>query len=226
MPPLPSKSPKKRLESAGEASGSSSNDNTIPDSSSDTRLGLATTWFICKGPGYSVSPVSYPRILALPEMTERVHLDVHSTATATTVQNVLSLQNELGPWGEGDFHVMWDAKSANTARLLVEACGKDPETTTAKEMDELDARFTCAVCSLPTRFSFPFAFLDDDVEEDWVDWEEPEGTSIAESGENKGQGKDKGKGKEKEPLAQRALSIRVFTWRRAVSIKWVVFSHC
>jgi hypothetical protein len=100
-------------------------------------LELATTWFFCRN---CDEPIGYPRILA----------HDHAIAMTPTLRKDGPRDHILGlscqAWNfRGDrlkFHV--DAHRA--ARPIVESCGLDPDTTTARQMDEFDPMVECLIC--------------------------------------------------------------------------------
>jgi len=51
------------------------------------------------------------------------------------------------PWGMQHYsQLAFHPEASEYARYIVEACEKDPKTTTALEMDNLDARLECTKC--------------------------------------------------------------------------------
>ena len=59
----------------------------------------------------------------------------------------------MKPWNMGGDRIGVDKRTMPAARPVVECCGLDPDTTTAQEMDELDARLECKTClDVATRY--------------------------------------------------------------------------
>ncbi|KIM79642.1 hypothetical protein PILCRDRAFT_823182 [Piloderma croceum F 1598] len=104
-----------------------------------TQLELATTFFQCK---ICNTSISYPRIL--------VHSCVHSLRDYWRDYDEfrcklwLNLDDE--PWNFAGDRIGIYLRGGPPAREIVMSCGLDPDTTTAKQMDDLDARFECLGC--------------------------------------------------------------------------------
>jgi hypothetical protein len=123
------------------------NDTALDGSQSDqlqpendrTQLELATTLFQCK---ICYTQISYPRILVHSCMrTLR-----HSYRDYDDPQSILWRNMVEEPWNLGGGRVGISGKGKLAARLVLESCGLDPGTTTANDMDDLDARFECLRC--------------------------------------------------------------------------------
>jgi hypothetical protein len=113
--------------------------HTSPPTNDRSQLELATTIFRCK---VCKAPISYPRIL--------VHSCLH--AFRASLHNYgdprFKLYQDLNdePWNFAGDRVGIDVRGMSAAWLVVSSCGLDPATTTANEMDVLDARFECLGC--------------------------------------------------------------------------------
>jgi hypothetical protein len=103
------------------------------------QLELATTLFQCK---ICNAPISYPRIL--------VHSCVHSLRDywqdSDEFRRKLWLNLDDEPWNYVGDRIGIYEKGGPAAREIVISCGLDPDTTTAQEMDDLDARYECLGC--------------------------------------------------------------------------------
>ncbi|KAH9952089.1 hypothetical protein B0H21DRAFT_13030 [Amylocystis lapponica] len=111
------------------------------------RLDLATTWFRCGK--CDALPIGYPRVM-VHECTAQVHddaLDVVSEAPEAELRNALKLTLDELPWSSEAAGLVFDEEVSRRARMLIKTCGKDPDVTTAREMDELDGRFVSADCA-------------------------------------------------------------------------------
>ncbi|KAF8643791.1 hypothetical protein AX16_008810 [Volvariella volvacea WC 439] len=105
------------------------------------RLDLATTFFSCS---CCTDPISYPRIL------------VHACLTRgkeqqNCVDQELVMMTEAQPWRVGAEGVRFHERAWRQAAGILTALGMDPDTTTPEQMDELDPRVECALCSSPGR---------------------------------------------------------------------------
>jgi hypothetical protein len=104
-----------------------------------TQLELATTFFQCE---ICNASISYPRIL--------VHSCVHGLRDywhdydEFRCKLWLNLDDE--PWNFAGDRIGIYLRGGPVAREIVISCGLDPDTTTAKEMDNFDARFECLGC--------------------------------------------------------------------------------
>ncbi|KAJ7756437.1 hypothetical protein DFH07DRAFT_959085 [Mycena maculata] len=101
-------------------------------------LHLATTFFMCSG---SPEPVGYPRIL------------VHSRASSYKyndrpggIDPTIKLYFHEDCWN-ADRLIGFNTAAFRNARAVIEACGLDPDVTTAAEMDEIDPAIECLNCS-------------------------------------------------------------------------------
>ena len=129
----------------------SAGENTAHPSPKEDRLVLATTWFRCSVAlmGHGCEAIDFPRVLGhrcfVVDRTAKI--DTESEDLSDTLLNVAKVYGQAVRWNLGASHVEWDAASAASAADIVRACGRDPETATAAEMDELDARLACVACS-------------------------------------------------------------------------------
>jgi len=121
--------------STSDSPASSTNEPVV------SRFDLATTYFGCK---QCSGLILYPRILAHSCMT-------FSGMTRSTLQADLDTE-ELwraliySPWNHTGDKLRLHEEAFNAAREVVLAAGNDPLVTTASQMDQLDARFSCQVC--------------------------------------------------------------------------------
>lgn len=108
-------------------------------------LNLATTVFQCSRCG---EPITYPRIL-VHRCTRSISTGVYLEPSAGEhdILNALHINGWNWPWNYMDETVSFNTDSSEVAAEIVLLCGLDPETTTANEMDELDARLVCRMCS-------------------------------------------------------------------------------
>jgi len=67
-------------------------------------------------------------------------------ATPTNVWNKMSFYFG-SDWNEGSDQISVDDEASGFARVIVKACGEDPDTTSFERMQELDARVECVRCS-------------------------------------------------------------------------------
>jgi hypothetical protein len=104
-----------------------------------SQLGLATTIFQCK---VCQAPISYPRIL----VHSCVHARRNSLYPFDDPHSKVWRDLNDEPWNFGGDRVGIDLRGKPAASLVVRSCGLDPDTTTATEMDDLDARFECLGC--------------------------------------------------------------------------------
>lgn len=102
-------------------------------------LSLATTWFMCRTSGETVG---YPRILVHQCYLERLLRDGNERRELNLQSAMRWLLHEH-PWRLPVRGLQFNEPMSLKARKIVEACGKDPATTTASELDELDARYVC-----------------------------------------------------------------------------------
>ncbi|KAJ6531794.1 hypothetical protein B0H19DRAFT_1188595 [Mycena capillaripes] len=109
---------------------------TLSDSV-EADLHLASTFFKCSRP--SSEPINYPRIL------------VHSSTTTfrwSRDDSDHTLQDALKEEAWNDAAgVQYDERASRSVRSVVEACGLDPDVTTASEMDEINPVMECLNCS-------------------------------------------------------------------------------
>ncbi|KAI0949926.1 hypothetical protein AcV7_008552 [Taiwanofungus camphoratus] len=114
-----------------------------------SRLELASTWFLChwcdrSGHGHRIN---YPRVLVHKCMTETTFgFDWMSDTPDADLHNACLENFEAVPWQLGGLKLRWDEKLFSDVRKVLEACGKDINTTTTREMDELDPRLVCSAC--------------------------------------------------------------------------------
>jgi hypothetical protein len=100
-------------------------------------LQLATTWFSCRD---CTEPISYPRVLA------------HSHAIAVDFRNrrgdepdtLTTLNCDL--WNRNGDRIKFHVRAHEAAKVIVKACGRDPDVTTAEEMNAIDPILECTAC--------------------------------------------------------------------------------
>jgi hypothetical protein len=98
-------------------------------------LGLATTFFKCTN---CFQPISYPRILGHACLTKSPpHIGVPEPYK-------LCLALGSGPWNYGNYIQSYPA-AYTSARAVVVACGFDPETATAQELDDANISLECPI---------------------------------------------------------------------------------
>ncbi|GBE80369.1 hypothetical protein SCP_0300840 [Sparassis crispa] len=107
-------------------------------------LGLATTWFFCSS---CQNLVGFPRILIHACMNKCTMngdgaLDLTYTHQADVMNTVHLLFGEQ-PWHIVTGSLRFHQVSCSTITNITMICGKNPAVVTAREMDELDARFIC-----------------------------------------------------------------------------------
>jgi hypothetical protein len=106
-----------------------------------SRLDLATTYFDCKR---CSGLILYPRILAHSCMTIS---DTTRSALQVDVDTEELWRALLySPWNHTGDKLRLHKQAFNAAREVVLATGNDPSVTTASQMDQLDARFSCQLC--------------------------------------------------------------------------------
>ncbi|KAJ7603754.1 hypothetical protein DFH06DRAFT_1392645, partial [Mycena polygramma] len=110
----------------------------LPDAV-EADLYLASTFFACSR--MHSEPIGYPRIL------------VHSSATyfqyylwGKDVEHALEQALNEVAWNN-DAQIKLHERAFRTVRSVVEACGLDPDVTTATEMDEINPVVECLNCS-------------------------------------------------------------------------------
>ncbi|KAL6305279.1 hypothetical protein BKA93DRAFT_779142 [Sparassis latifolia] len=108
-------------------------------------LQLATTFFKCSS---CFDTVGYPRILAHEcmrycTMNGDGGLDLSHTIHAD-LKNTVQLVYDEQPWHLSAGSIEYNQGACDTVAAVVRACGEDPATITASEMDEMDHRFVCA----------------------------------------------------------------------------------
>ena len=100
-------------------------------------LDLATTWFLCRD---CTEPISYPRVLA------------HGHAIAIDYRNrrgdepemLIGLNCDL--WNRNGDRISFHQPAHEAARMIVQACGLDPDLTTADVMNGIDPILECTAC--------------------------------------------------------------------------------
>ncbi|KAJ6494827.1 hypothetical protein C8R47DRAFT_1012074 [Mycena vitilis] len=110
---------------------------SLPDAV-EADLYLASTFFVCSR--MNSEPIGYPRIL------------VHSSATIfhyysrdKDIEHGLQQALNEVAWNR-DAQIKFNERAFHTVRSIVEACGLDPDVTTATEMDEINPVLECLNC--------------------------------------------------------------------------------
>lgn len=109
------------------------------------RLALATTVFHCTGCAKSIA---YPRILVHGCMSHFYRAQPNDGLEANPTLHALWKAQEYQTWNFANDSI----SLANQPRVrgaietITKACNLDPKSTTAQEMDELDARLECVGC--------------------------------------------------------------------------------
>jgi hypothetical protein len=111
-------------------------DDAPPSASPKEMLNLATTWFKCR------IPASYcMNAFRCEEAHRHPCLFTNQYKTSDTENHTYIQQLETQPWNLYADGLTYATREAAATKELLEACGKDPTTTTAEEMDELKLRF-------------------------------------------------------------------------------------
>ena len=76
----------------------------------------------------------------------------HVDADVDSVWNQMSFWYGT-EWNEGNNHVTFDSEASGFARVIVQACGKDPDKAEFDEMNDIDARVERLRCSKKDRNS-------------------------------------------------------------------------
>jgi hypothetical protein len=101
------------------------------------RLELATTFFKCS----CQEPISYPRVL------EHTHLTQFRQSCQEDVDlAVIFKALDLQPWNYGGERIAFHDVAYDGARAIIEACGLNPDTTTASDMDKAGHMLECLRC--------------------------------------------------------------------------------
>ncbi|KAG5647190.1 hypothetical protein DXG03_001149 [Asterophora parasitica] len=109
------------------------------------QISLATSFFYCKGPGMR-EPIGQEDILVHPAtFSWRPERDYCSPYLARLFED---FQEEF--WNFGGDRVSFHEPAFLAARSIVNACGGDPEMTTATEMDRRSYLFECRSCQSTT----------------------------------------------------------------------------
>jgi hypothetical protein len=101
-------------------------------------LRLATTWFSCRD---CQEPIGYPRVLAHGHANAFDYRDRRSDDTPEMFQ---SLNCDL--WNRNGNRIGFHLQAYEAARMVVTACGLDPDMTTAEVMNEKDPILACSAC--------------------------------------------------------------------------------
>lgn len=107
------------------------------------RLELATSWFSCRDCGRELT---FPRVLHHGCTKVQGMLNITPTTCDDDFLNGIWLGIHEAPWNQQS-QLAFSYHCSIYAYYLTAACGKNPETTTAQEMDELSPRFVCRLCS-------------------------------------------------------------------------------
>ncbi|KII94069.1 hypothetical protein PLICRDRAFT_36305 [Plicaturopsis crispa FD-325 SS-3] len=104
-------------------------------------LDLATTYFQCH---VCEKPIRFPDVLAHHCLTS-LYAVYNDNDESEITKRLFRLSCE--PWNYGRIpRVRACPRASQTAREIVGLCGRDPATTTALDMDRLDAKFSCGIC--------------------------------------------------------------------------------
>lgn len=106
-----------------------------------TAISLATTWFAHRR-GLLVQGTNILEEAAL----RRSRLDITTSTAHTDLLNALHVLNHQWPFVLNEDPVQFCNRSFDVVTKLVEICNKDPRTTTAQEMDDLNGRYACEMC--------------------------------------------------------------------------------
>ncbi|KAJ7040353.1 hypothetical protein C8F04DRAFT_254471 [Mycena alexandri] len=110
---------------------------TSPDST-EADLHLATTFFACST---ASEAIGYPRILVTSSATAYDYWDYRDEEEANSLRVALR-EDSWNANGTIRFH----EQASLNARAVVEACGLDPDVTTAAEMEEINPAMECVNC--------------------------------------------------------------------------------
>ena len=117
------------------------------------RLDLAITFFKCE---WCHEPISYPRVLMHEclrqrhDEGDRSRDEEDKDGQKAVEPQVVSVWNKIqdgADWNEGKNQVTFDHDALRFARVIVKACGEDPDKVTFDQMNKIDARFECLRCS-------------------------------------------------------------------------------
>lgn len=121
-------------------------------------LELATSFFKCY---WCTEPISYPRILmheclrvrSETEDADEEDTDEEDEKIEEFSQNIVDSVWAQMPfwfgtgWNEGNDEITFDDEASGFARVIVKACGQNPDKVTFDQMNEIDARVECLRCS-------------------------------------------------------------------------------
>jgi hypothetical protein len=115
-----------------------------------SQLTLAAIFFRCH---WCTEPISYPRVLVhncLTKTRSRSNGDEDSGEELEDEKLLALVPSYAGmPWNY-DKEVTFDEEAWKCARSVIVACGEDPVTVTASQMDDKDRRVECLQCRTQT----------------------------------------------------------------------------
>ena len=116
-----------------------------------SQLTLAAIFFRCH---WCTEPISYPRVLVhncLMKSRSPSNGDEDS-GEETEDEKLLALVPSYAgmPWNHDKEQITFDEEAWKCARSVIAACGEDPDTVTASQMDDKDRRVECLQCRTQT----------------------------------------------------------------------------
>lgn len=116
-----------------------------------SQLKLAAIFFRCH---WCTEPISYPRVLVhncLMKTRSRSNGDEDSEDETEDEKLLALVPSWVGmPWNHDKEQVTFDEEAWKCARGVIVACGEDPDTVTASQMDDKDQRVECLQCRTQT----------------------------------------------------------------------------
>ncbi|KZT22769.1 hypothetical protein NEOLEDRAFT_1149834 [Neolentinus lepideus HHB14362 ss-1] len=120
----------------------------LPESSNEQnheRVALATSQFLC--PCRGTIPLTFEQMYVHSCMTDWNWLVKCEPPLPGAAPEVCCSFFRAIPWGSAHLDKLtFDVNASKHARHIVEICGKNPDITTAAEMDQLHVRFECFQC--------------------------------------------------------------------------------
>ena len=116
----------------------------------DTILSLATTFFHCSGCSRDYYRDSHETSFRYKRAI--IHACAREWSSQTECPEPLeTLRENLKklPWNTSN-DISFSSRAHRTMRDIVALCGLDPDTTTAKEMNDIDPIFECVTCNSPS----------------------------------------------------------------------------